>query len=417
MSGSKTPLDGPLRDALRDRATWDAIRSLHLRCEERPLLTSILSTLTPDDEDVRRSSIESITLRRVDASKFFTHHRFPKLWYLDLSTGVTISSWEDLGLCTTALTTLSLEIKDVARVPTIPQLLSILTSNPRLQSLTLSSCMIPHDTGEGFTVPVPLRHLKKLSLTGNFHFVFQLLCRLDHPETMDEMTLAVSRCTVWDILRTLGPYVQDYIWRDGRFRDGLGIHVTSFNGFVSVRASTISSVTGPVQRITFATLTAMHREHLSISAEEQLYIDLVARTPREHIVYFCGNPSVYSMGRTIATMSKLQELHLINPTLGHRFLRPDLDGPLANEKLFPSLRHLHLENTFLCDDDWSPIIPYLTHQTSGDQRISLTISGERQHICEDVLWEMKGLVGELVLGLILDDDCPLDYCSISGEEE
>jgi len=89
--GSDISSDGPLRDALRDRATCDAIRSLHLR-GERFLVTSILSTLTPDDEDVRCSSIESISLQCVDASKFFARYRFPKLWYLDFSTGVTISS-------------------------------------------------------------------------------------------------------------------------------------------------------------------------------------------------------------------------------------------------------------------------------------------------------------------------------------
>ena len=65
MGDSKTLFDRPLRGALRDRAACDAIRSLHLRCEKRSLLTSIPSTLTPNDEEVRSSRIESITLRRV----------------------------------------------------------------------------------------------------------------------------------------------------------------------------------------------------------------------------------------------------------------------------------------------------------------------------------------------------------------
>ena len=51
--GSNIPFDGSLRDTRRERASCDAIRSLHLRDENRFLLTSILSTLTPDDEDVR----------------------------------------------------------------------------------------------------------------------------------------------------------------------------------------------------------------------------------------------------------------------------------------------------------------------------------------------------------------------------
>jgi len=412
-SVSKT-LDRSLRDALRDRAASDAIRSLHLLCE-RLVLTSILSALTPDDEEVRSNSVESITLRYVDASKFFARYHFPKLRYLDLST-VVISSWEDLGSRTTALTTLSLTIKDISPVPTTPQLLSILASNPRLQSLTLSENTIPCDNGDGSAALVPLRHLKKLSLIGNFHPVFQLLHRLDHPETMDEMTLSLSSCTVRDILGTLGPYVQHYIRRDGRFRGGLGIYVSSFSNLVSIRASTVGSVTGLIQTVTFARFIAIHEEDLSISAEDELCINLVAHTPREYVVSFGGN-STELMRRAAAAMPKLQELYLITPMLHHRFLRADLDEPLADEKLFPSLRHLHLEDTLLYEDDWSPIIPYLTHQTSGGQRISLTISGEPQHICRDVLRDMKGLVEELVLDLILEDDCPIDHCSISEKED
>ena len=85
-------LNEPPQDILRDRAACNRLRSLHLLIEERPLATSILSTLTPDDEDVQCSSIESISLRYVDASKLFVRYRFPKLWYLDLSIGITTLS-------------------------------------------------------------------------------------------------------------------------------------------------------------------------------------------------------------------------------------------------------------------------------------------------------------------------------------
>ena len=104
---------------------------------------------------------------------------------------------------------------------------------------------------------------------------------------------------------------------------------------------------------------------------------------RERIVYFCGSASIDPMGETLAAMPKLQELHLINLILDHRFLHPDLDRQLANGKL--SRRY----STYI----WripsyaSPIIPYLIHQTSGGQRILLTVSGEPQHICKDVLRE------------------------------
>jgi hypothetical protein len=115
-------------------------------------------------------------------------------------------------------------------------------------------------------------------------------------------------------------------------------------------------------------------------------------------------------------MHKLQELHLYFPKLTDGFLRPDLDGQLANRKLLPSLRRLRLQDTILHE---SPVIPHPSHRTSGGQRILLMIShsGGPLHICKDVLKEMEGLVEELVLDLTLDDACPFGYCSVSGEEE
>jgi hypothetical protein len=92
LNGSNISFDGPLREALRDRAARDTIRSVHLRSEKTALLTSILSSLIPDGEDVRRSSVESINLRHVDVSDFFARCYFPKLWYLHLSKSVRISS-------------------------------------------------------------------------------------------------------------------------------------------------------------------------------------------------------------------------------------------------------------------------------------------------------------------------------------
>jgi hypothetical protein len=413
--GLNIALDGPLRDALRDRATSDTIRSLHL-FNDGSLVTSVLSTLTPDDEGIRCSSIESITLYHVDASEFFAHHRFPKLWYLALSTGVKISSWQDLGLRTTALTTLSLKLNSVSHVPTTPQLLSILASNPRLQSITLSRYMVPRDNGDGSMVPVPLRHLKELTLAGDFHLIFRLLRRLDHPETMDKIALGVLRCTAEDILGTFGPYVQDYIQRGGRFRDGLGVHVASYTSHVSVRINAISRLTRPNSMVMFARFEATLQDELPLPAENKLWIDFVAHIPGEHVVCLSGEASVDVVRGVVATMPKIRILHLTGAFLVGRFLQPDPDGPLSNKKLLPSLQWLKLKNTALTEDGWSPIIPYLTHLASGGQRILLTIEGPRQHICKDVLKKIKGLVGDLFLKLTLDDDCPFDRCSGSEEE-
>jgi hypothetical protein len=163
--------------------------------------------------------------------------------------------------------------------------------------------------------------MKKLSLIGNFDLVFQLLRRLDHPETMDEMTLNVSSCTVGKISVILGQYAQDYTRRDGRFRGGFEIDAASFIDRAPTWASTISSTTMPVHKVMFATLTAIHREDLSISSKvDELCINLVAHTPGAHVVYF-GRASIDSTKRTVAAMPKIQELRLINTMLDHRFLR------------------------------------------------------------------------------------------------
>jgi len=413
-TGSHIPFGGLLREAVQDRAARNTIRSVHLQSRRKDLLTSILSSLTPYGEGVWSSSIESISLRSVDVSNFFARCHFPKLWFLHLSRGIKFSSWECLGPHTTALTTLHLAIEETSRDPTTSQLLSIFASNPRLQDLALSKRAIPRDNGDGSTFRVPLHNLKRLSLSGPFHPVFQLLYRLDHPETIDEMTLVVSGCTVGDIVGTFGPYLRDYLQRDRRVRDGLGIFVNSYGQCVSIQASTPSNVEGRIRRV-LATFTAMLRENLLPPAGDKLCIDFAAYTPREQVVYFGGDLSMEAVRGIVPTMPELKQLHLTSAVLSDRFLQPDPKGPLANTKLLPSLRHLHLEDIVLDDDDWSPLLPYLAHQTSGGQVISLTLSGEPAHVCKDVVKDIKGLVEEFILDLPLDEDCPFDHCLVDED--
>ena len=125
MSCSGTPFGRPLRDALLDRAACDAIRSLHLRCEKRFLLTTIFSILAPDDEEVRCICIESIIIRHVDVPKSFAPYRFPELRCPGLPTRVTIPSWEDFGSRTTALATPNYPISCGRGRPTCPNHTSI----------------------------------------------------------------------------------------------------------------------------------------------------------------------------------------------------------------------------------------------------------------------------------------------------
>lgn len=172
--------------------------------------------------------------------------------------------------------------------------------------------------------------------------------------------------------------------------------------------NTITSATGSIQKVVFAKFIATLQEDLSPSAEDKPYIDFLAHTLREHIVYLSGNLGIDAVREIVAAMPNLQGLHLVGPVLVDRFLQPDLSGPLTKKNLLPSLRRLHLDNPILLVEGWSPIISYPTHQTSGGRGISLTISGPRRRIYEDVLRKMKGLVEELVLDMTLNGNCPFN---------
>ena len=124
---NNTPLDAIVRDTLRDRASRDTIRLVHLRSEDWELLSSVLGALATDREGVRHNRLGSFILqnkgdRPVDVSKFFANTRFPKLRHLDL-THCTVSSWGDLIFQTTLLTMLVLHLSFPSFAPTAPQLL------------------------------------------------------------------------------------------------------------------------------------------------------------------------------------------------------------------------------------------------------------------------------------------------------
>ncbi|KAF9646518.1 hypothetical protein BDM02DRAFT_3006216 [Thelephora ganbajun] len=219
---------------------------------------------------------------------------------------------------------------------------------------------------------------------------------------MDEMTLSVRLCTVEDILGTLGPYARDHIQRDGRFEDGLGITVHSSPNFVSIEVSIVNTIEGRTQGVTLAKFGASLWEPLSRHAQLQLCVDFVAHTPGGNVVYFGGN-LMDAVRRIVPTMPKIRYLHLIRMSLADRFLQPDPDGPLANEKLLPLLQHLYLEGVTLGDEGWKPLLLYLAQQASSGQRISLTIFAYGR-ICKDVVGDIEGLVEELTLDLFPSRD-------------
>ena len=216
--------DGPLRDALRDRATHDSIRSARLRDQGRSssLLRSIISSLTPEGESIRCSSIELLRLEYPDLeiSNFLTRNRFPKLRHLDIW-NARLSSWDHLKLQATSLTTLSLGHPESASGPTTSQLLLIFASYPNLQDLSLHDGIIPREVCDGSTFRAPLHCLRKLRLDGDCRHIPPLLDRLDCPDVLDNVDLELRECAGKEALEFLKPYLQDRIRRDDRFRSKL----------------------------------------------------------------------------------------------------------------------------------------------------------------------------------------------------
>ena len=437
--GSNVIFDGPLRDALRDRAERDSIRTLHLSNENTDLLLpipnyhtsnanidllhSMLPVLIPSGQGIQHSSIESLILEDfdVDVSDFFTRRHFSKLRRLSLSAGIGISTWAHLESHMTALTTLSLTIGNPGTfpTPTISQLLSIFASNPRLQRLSLSIPPIFEEYGD-VSAPqiVNLPYLKSLYFSGDFEPLLRVLHQIDHPEPMDEMRFLFTGCRAADVSGILGPYLRDCIQRDGRFRDGLGICVRSSYRFISVEVATASGIAGPTLsprcRSPFLVFEVSLVENTGWGPSDKPWVDFVTHTPREHVICLEVSMGPDAVKEIIPTMPNIQELTLINKESYNGSLRP-AHGPFAIMKLLPSPRYLRLYDFDV--PYWASLVSYLVHQTSGGQVISLRIAGEPVHICPHLVESIRNAVEELVLDESLKEECRLGICYEADESD
>jgi len=397
--------DGPLQGAVRSRVAQGTIRQVHLRSNDGGVLTSIISSLIPDNECAQNKNIESIVWRSeghpsVDISDFFARSCLSKLRFLDLSEKLRLSSWDHIASRTTLLTTLSLSIRafpthTTAQPPTLPmaQLLSILGSNPNLQVLLLWHAALPNDA-DGFTFTVPLRDLKVLSLSGEFRPLFGLLRRLTLPETFDNLFLRGSNSTMEEISQTIVPYMQEYFRRDARFQDRLGIFT-----IFSPSAASISVICDPTttpQKALYATFEVTLAVPPPPDTLGRLFIDLLALTPREHAALFETTLGIKPPDQLFLMTPNIRTLRLSGVELSEGFLQPDPDGPQANRKLFPLLRSLYLEDVTLDNDDWGHLITYLTRQTSDGQMVSLELHGDSPYMSPEVVDEVMGLVEEFI---------------------
>ena len=237
--------DVALCDTLRDRATRDAIRRIHLRSEEAALLSSIISPLTAIGERVRSNSVESFILSNdgetpVGVSDFFAHYHFPRLQRLELDNCI-ITTWDLLTSRTTVLTSLALHFSHPSPTPTTSQLFSILTSNPSLRRVSLSKYAIPTDGGGETPNRVSLHYLTELELVGGSQHIAGLLHQLDHPRDV-YLDITLRDRTVTDIPRMVGSYLRDYLRRRNWSPNGLGLSISQFGNHITLNIGDVDGI-------------------------------------------------------------------------------------------------------------------------------------------------------------------------------
>ena len=396
-----TSTDYTLKDALRDRATRDTIRQVHLWGFQESPLSSIISLLTPVEEGVQRRSIESIDLRQwgeedfSDLSDFFARICLPKLRSLLLHGALVLPPLDYLARQTTLLTALSLNVIESPQSPppTTSQLLSILVSNPSLQSLSLSGSGLPRSDEDGPIRQVTLRHLEKLYLRGDLHRVFRILDRLSFPRLLKFVEVTATNCTVQDASQAFVPYLQLYFRPDRGLQDKLyigAISSSSYN-FASIRVGNEDEAS-PF----WAEFWARLAEDVPEKDIHGLCHNLITPTLRERVRRFNTNHPPDQLEELLVTMPNIETLELSDAVLSEGFLQPNPGGPCAGTKLLPSLRSLRFENLMVEDDDWGPLVAYLGHQTSDGKTISLTLSDDQDpYMCPEVVKQIEDIVGEI----------------------
>jgi hypothetical protein len=308
----------------------------------------------------------------VDLSHFFARYSFPKLQQLKLE-GCSISSWDLIMSRTTALTTLSLCPCDLSPIPTTSQLLSILASNPTLQTIKLFLHVIPEDNDGNTSLRVQLPNLRELGLIGEARRIFGLLHRLDHPKNMDSLSICLIDWAVRDVSQIVGPYLRDYLRRRGTSRE-LELYLSSTDLIelhVGDGCKIDSPTPGPPQTKKF--LEIRLEPIPSKNLQEKVIVELIAHLPREDIVHSRVDGEPVCMEDFSANFPHLKAIHFEGA-------RPDVTfwNPTRNKDvgIFPSLRHVVLDREVVDSCELGALMTFLAHRaSSGNQLDSLEIKG------------------------------------------
>ena len=399
--------DATLRNVLQDRATRDTIRRIHLITNDSELLSSMIASLTSDSEELRSNSIESFILWNysgipVDVSDFFAHHHFPKLRRFELFTcTIPSSSWDHLSSRTSVLTTLVLDFLSPSSIPTTSQLFSILASNPALQKITFNGFVVPDDDGSVPSFRVQLRHLKELYLQGHLRYVIRLLHQLDYPRNIDNLHLTLCGCDVADISQTIGPYLRDHLQRHNRPRNGLSLFVSSGYSIsdmweITLHAGDAGGINFSASELmgTFTTITVVLNGALGVDVVKRATLDLITHVPREEVVYFQTYDNPIAMGDASTRFPNVRAMSLGTIPLSEAFPESTTVG---DGRVFPSLEHVLLKNTFVRDGDWNPLMTFLARRVSSGNRLDTLTIANSSSVCPEVMEDIRGMVRELKL--------------------
>ena len=414
-------LDDNLRNALRDRVARDTIRQVHLRGNHvANLLNSVISSIVNKGEEIRSKSVESFIVQSngleevVDVSAFFSGCHLPKLKCLRLL-GYRISSWDLLKSQTTALTTLELTDTGPSPTPTLSQLLSILSSNPLLQDLTLSHGVY----GDKWpSPPVPLRHLQKFHLKSGFRHAFLLLNQLELPDKMNNLNLTLDECSPLDISQTLGPYLGDRVRRRGKFPGGgLGLLANHTPSNLSFRAGGAHQRVDSAQVVWFVEVLADMSVQLEGEEAGRLGLDLIAHIPREQVIRLQTTLPILRSEKLCVEMCDLAHLQLNGVNLPTFFAGPGVYGSHASKDVLRSLDHIVITRPDLDGGDWSPLTNFLSRRAATGHQISSLRLCDHQDIDGDVAESIRGAVKLFEDDGSYEEDDYYDHEDIYGDED
>ena len=383
-------LGDTLCDALQRRAMGGTLRRVHLRSANAELLDSIISSITAKGEGPRSIGVESFILQsisgsRVDVSNFFSRYHFPKLQYLDLY-GCRISSWDLLRSQIISLTTLSLTGIHRSPLPTLSQMLSILSASPNLQSLMLVHCSVPDFDNNRPSSRIQLRHLKRLRLGSDLRRVFGLLNRLELPDMMDDLRLSLHGCSPLDLPQTLGPYLGNHIRRRSPGRLKLLANPVPNRFFIQA---------GDAREFTqdwFVAVDWTLDVNLGEEGADKLYFDVIAHIPQAAVVDVKTTLPILRSEELCVQMYNLAHLHLDDVDLSMWFAEPDARGPLVFKDLLRGLRHITITHPSLSGGDWSPLTNFLTRRATVGNRISSLRIDHNLHMGEGVVESIRRVV-------------------------